>query len=391
MERKKLLLIVRYAAIALLIAGIVGFQKNNVKIDTVILILLFTINNQIRFFILSHKEKFVFISLILECSMAYFGYRNYGGMVFFYFFNAALDSIVLIKSQILSWISCGITISTMIITGYYLNFSEMISISSALITLSILAGYIKEENYGKLKAQNLYDKLRISEEKLKKANSDLESYAKSIEELTVLRERNRISREIHDSVGHSISTMIIQLGAIEKIAQKDAMAAALMAKNLGEFAKNSLQEVRMAVRELKPIEFDKYEGILAVEALIKNFQKLTGIEVKLGFTKDKWSLNSDKCFVIYRIVQEFLSNSLRHGKATKVNIFMNFNLESLVITLQDNGVGAEYIEKGVGLKSIWERVGELGGNVSYNSKKGEGFLLKVVLYQADTYCNTPKS
>lgn len=79
-------------------------------------------------------------------------------------------------------------------------------------------------------------------------------------------------------------------------------------------------------------------------------------------------------------MQEFLSNSLRHGKATRVDIFMGFNEENLIITLRDNGQGADKIEKGVGLKSIWERVNELGGTVAYNSKKEEGFLLKVVLY-----------
>ncbi len=246
--------------------------------------------------------------------------------------------------------------------------------------LFILATYIKEENSGKLRAQKLYDKLRISEEKLKKANKDLESYANSIEELTVLRERNRISREIHDSVGHSLSTMIIQLGAIEKIAEKDKKLTSEMARNLGEFAKNSLAEVRCAVRALKPREFEKYEGILAVEELTKNFEKLTGVKVKLGFSKEKWTLNSDQCFVLYRVVQEFLSNSLKHGKATRVDIFMGFNEENLIITLKDNGQGADKIEKGVGLKSIWERVNELGGTVAYNSKKEEGFLLKVVLY-----------
>ncbi len=136
----------------------------------------------------------------------------------------------------------------------------------------------------------------------------------------------------------------------------------------------------MCGKSAKPREFEKYEGILAVEELTKNFEKLTGVKIKLGFSKEKWILNSDQCFVLYRVVQEFLSNSLRHGKATRVDIFMGFNEENLIITLRDNGQGADKIEKGVGLKSIWERVNELGGTVAYNSKKEEGFLLKVVLY-----------
>lgn len=379
MERKKLLIICRYIAIFLLIFGICSFKMDNVNIYTVILVLLFIINSQVRFFILNKNKMLVFISIILECVLAYIGYTYYSGILFFYFFAAVLDSALFLKDYMGLCAFFTVLITT-IFLGMNLNIGEVLSIVASFIMLFILVNYIKEENSAKLTAQSLYDKLRISEEKLKKANKDLESYANSIEELTLLRERNRISREIHDSVGHSLSTMIIQLGAIEKIAEKDGKLTSEMAKNLGEFAKDSLREVREAVRALKPRQFEKYEGILAIEELTKNFQKLTGVEVKLGFSKQKWTINSDQCFVIYRVVQEFLSNSVRHGKATRVDIFMTFNEENLIITLKDNGQGSDKIEKGVGLKGIWERVSELGGNVSYNSKKGEGFLLKVILY-----------
>ncbi len=87
---------------------------------------------------------------------------------------------------------------------------------SLLIVISLLTQYIKEQDISLLKSEETYYKLRISEDNLIKANRDLEIYADSIKELTTLRERNRISREIHDSVGHSLSTIIIQLGAIEK-------------------------------------------------------------------------------------------------------------------------------------------------------------------------------
>ncbi len=78
-------------------------------------------------------------------------------------------------------------------------------------------------------------------------------------------------------------------------------------------------------------------------------------------------------------MQEFLSNSVRHGKATKVKVFMNFNDDQLIITLKDNGIGTDNLKKGMGLTNIWERVGELGGEVEYSTDKGKGFLLRVVI------------
>ena len=152
-----------------------------------------------------------------------------------------------------------------------------------------------------------------------------------------------------------------------------------MANNLGEFAKDGLNEIRTALRQLKPSEFEKYESIIAIEDLTKEFSKLTGVDVKLGFTREKWPLNREQSFVIYRIVQEFLSNSIRHGKATKVNIFMNFNENDLILTLKDNGQGVDNLEKGMGLTNICERVNELGGQVDYDTKKDKGFLMRVVV------------
>lgn len=378
MENKKLFIIIRYIAILFLILGISIVDKDLVDVYSVVLILIFIINNQVRFFIIRNNALVVILSIIAEVVIAFFLYTNYGGVLFFYFLTAIFDGAFLLKGK-KSYALNLIVIISAIAIGRGLNLSEIIATIAALITLGVLCSYIKEEYSEKLKAQDLYDKLRVSEDKLKKANGDLEAYANSVEELTLLRERNRLSREIHDSVGHSLSTMLIQLGAIEAVAKKDGGTAAEMANNLSNFARASLQEVRMAVRELKPIELQQYEGIIAVEELIKNFIKLTGIDVKLVFTKEKWQLNSDQSFVIYRVIQEFLSNSIRHGKATRVNIFMNFEKDNVIITLQDNGVGADEINKGMGLSSISERVKELGGRVSYNSKKNEGFLLKVIL------------
>ena len=378
MKNDKLLIILRYAVISFLILSIILYREQNIDAYIVILILFFIINSQIRIFLFKKITLIFSFSILLECLLSYFCFSNYGGFIFFYYIIALLDSAFLLKNKLSYFLNIFIFLfiffsSKMLVT------QELITVLSSLIILTLFSYYIKDEYNSKIEAQKLYDQLRISEDKLKKANKDLELYANSIEELTLLRERNRISREIHDSVGHSLSTIIIQLGAIEKIAKQDGNKAVNIASNLREFVKESLQEVRTAVRELKPRAFEKYEGLLAIEELIKNFSKLTGIDVKYGFTKETWFLNSDQSFVIYRIIQEFLSNSLRHGKATKINLFMNFYKDNLVITLQDNGLGSDEIQKGIGLTNIWERVKELGGSVEYNTKKGEGFLLKVIL------------
>lgn len=368
----------RYIIFGWLILGLAAFNKGNLDEYGIILILSFIINNNLRFFTLRNKSILVFISLILEIVLSSIIYKHYGGIALFYFIASIFDGILYLKEK-LALIIASIIYLTIIFITKDISF-EILTLNLGVITiLFFISYYIKNEYRQKIAAEKLYFKLKKSEEELKKANMELEMYADSIKELTAMRERNRISREIHDSVGHSLSTIIIQLGAIETMAKKNGKLAASMAGNLREFAKAGLEEIRMAIRELKPVEIEKYEPIIAIENLTKQFSKLTGVDVKLSFSKEKRALNSEQTTVLYRLVQEFLSNSARHGKATRVNIFMNFNQDQLIITLRDNGVGTDKLEKGMGLTNIWERVEELGGEVDCESSKGKGFLLRVVL------------
>lgn len=126
-----------------------------------------------------------------------------------------------------------------------------------------------------------------------------------------------------------------------------------------------MEEIRKALKELKPREFKEYETILSIENLIKDFSKLTGIDVKFAFTKSKWNLDEKSSLVLYRAIQEFLSNSAKHGKATKVNIFIHFNNDEFIVTMQDNGKGTDEIKPGMGLTSIAERVKEIDGSLTY--------------------------
>ncbi|MEG1311677.1 MAG: sensor histidine kinase [Romboutsia sp.] len=229
----------------------------------------------------------------------------------------------------------------------------------------------------KINTQNIYDKLRVSEDELKKSNSDLEIYIRSVEELAILKERNRISREIHDSVGHSLSTTIIQLGAIENLVfyNKDLKD---LVHELREFVKESFKEVRHAVTSLKPEEYENYQSLFKIEELIKNFSKMTNINVKMTVSKNTWPLSSLQSTSLYRIVQEALSNCARHANATKVNIFITFNHTNLILTINDNGHGCQNISKGNGLHSIKERVNELNGDVGFNSSN-DGFIIRISL------------
>lgn len=372
---KKLFIILRYLIIISIIFSL-SINQDNISIISIILTLLFVINGQIRYFILFNNTKGIFVSLTLEYLLGYFCIKYSGVNILQFFIIGIIDSFLMLNGWY-SLLSIILGFLTLINISIHREIKEIMSNILIFLSISVISYNIYLENYKKTRAEDLYYKLKKSEDELIKANNELEIYASSIKELSILKERNRISREIHDSVGHSLSTIIIQLGAIEKISESTATAN--MAANLREFAKNSLDEIRKALRELKPGQIKEYETIIAVEELIRDFSKLTGIEVKLGFSKQKWQIHEEMSLTIYRIVQEFLSNSARHGKATKVNIFMHFNEDDLIITLKDNGIGTDYIKPGMGLTNLSERVNELGGKVNYESQEDMGFLMRAVL------------
>ncbi|OPJ55724.1 sensor histidine kinase [Clostridium oryzae] len=374
MEKQQPIIFVRYYVIFLIIFGIL-LDRHTLNSISIIFILIYIINNQLRFFSFS-KEIYKIGSYFLELILILVLYEKVGGYAFTYLILASIDANVIFKFP-LSIIFDAVVIGE----GIYFSVPEtiackMYTIGSITAIIAILL-FVKQQETRKIQAQDLYDKLRVSEKKLIEANRDLESYSASIEELTVLRERNRISREIHDSVGHALSTIIIQLGALEKVSEKSNPSANSRIKNLREFTQKSLAEVRNAVREIRPEKYEEYESILELKSLIDNFKKMTGVEVRLTVTKDKWALSQKQFLTVYRIMQEFLSNSVRHGKASIIRILMNFTEYSLVIILEDNGVGTATVSKGIGLKSIEERIKEIGGSFYYNTSPDNGFLVNV--------------
>jgi len=140
-----------------------------------------------------------------------------------------------------------------------------------------------------------------------------------------------------------------------------------------------LENVRRTVRELKPIEFEAYEGIFTIEEMVKGFSKLSGINVKLILSKEKWRLTSDQSHHLYRIIQESLSNSLRHGKAKNVSISIQFLKDKLYAHIKDDGKGCSELNPSFGLKGIKERITSMKGTIEFYTELGKGVEITITL------------
>ncbi|WP_026732712.1 ATP-binding response regulator [Fischerella sp. PCC 9605] len=222
-----------------------------------------------------------------------------------------------------------------------------------------------------LQTQN--DRLQQAEAELRRALAQERELNQRIEEMTALEERNRIARDIHDSLGHSLVGLNIQMETALKLWNVDldrAYEFLFEAKQLGSEALNA---VRKSVAHIRP---DPLQGQLlekAIAALTQDFHHITGIapecyiDLSLPFSN---SVNT----VVYRIVQEGLTNISKHADATAIQLQIQTTPTELSLTLQDNGRGfcIDGNQTGFGLQGVRERVLAVGGQLEITSELGNG-------------------
>ncbi|MDJ0773142.1 MAG: sensor histidine kinase [Mastigocoleus sp. MO_167.B18] len=219
---------------------------------------------------------------------------------------------------------------------------------------------------------------RQSRDKLVIANEKLRQYALRIENQATLEERSRIAREIHDSLGHSLTALNLQLETAIKLWESNpgkAESFLMRAKGLGSQA---LQDVRHSVSALRsnPLQKQSLDGAIAL--LVENFQSTNNIIPKYQI-KIEHPLSTEVSTAIYRIIQESLTNISKHAQATVVKLKINTTPKKLQLVIQDNGKGFDLAQNttGFGLQSICDRTLALGGNFNIKTAPNLGCKITV--------------
>lgn len=255
-------------------------------------------------------------------------------------------------------------------TSIILNLVIYFSILSVLF--SIMAIDIEKEEITKLN------------HKLNLANIKLQEYSLQVEDLTISTERARVSQELHDSLGHSLMALNMHIEFAKKIVNSNPDKVEKVLIKSEEIAKLSIATLRDAVNELKK---DRYiESInLEINKLIQNFNMFNNIKIFYSSFKNIDKIHNKIKYSFYRTIQEFLTNSIKHGNATEIHIFITEENLIINLTICDNGIGCDTILNSTGLNGIDNRIKNLGGTVTFQSKKNLGFKLKalVPMYMED--------
>lgn len=231
----------------------------------------------------------------------------------------------------------------------------------------------------KLEAQKYYDQLRISEIALKKANLELEAYYETLEEVTILRERNRISRDIHDNVGHALATTLIQLQAIEHRMNAKQDPDAGIVKTLSDFVRSSLATTRQIVRDMVPKMLSSKKFKMDLTELCNQSSKMTGLQVLLTMPETDMTLKEGQHECLFQCVKEGLTNAMKYSQGRSVRVILTAFDASVCLTISDDGVGTDAIKPSFGLETMRSRIKAINGDFLIESAPDKGFTIKVTL------------
>lgn len=219
---------------------------------------------------------------------------------------------------------------------------------------------------------------------LMRANLRLSQQALVQDQLAVSRERNRLARELHDTLAHTLSGLTVQLEAIHTIMETDQQEVNDMLEKALFTARNGLEETRRAMKALRAEPLEDLGLQLALQNLVANIQARANLDMHLNLSDYSFTFSQDEEQMVYRITQEALENIVHHAKAK--NVWIEFIQESGVhlLKIRDDGIGFDVSilnkkNDRLGLKGMRERAEMLNATLEIDSQPGQGTLLQLRL------------
>ena len=267
---------------------------------------------------------------------------------------------------------CSQSIQTLIYFIYNaLNLMTVVCFILCCIIIIVSKEEIIEKNL------ELNKRLEIANTDLQRTNEELEKSLMDNARLAEIRERNRIAREIHDTLGHTLTGLAAGIDACIALAGDDKPALRNQLNLLSKVSRNGIKDIRMSVSSLRPDAPERLNLKSAIEELVENTKRVAGVNIKLDCDIINLKFDEDEEMAIYRIVQESLTNAIRHGKAKNIDVSIKKNYGSINLLICDDGIGCENIKAGFGLRHIRERVNMLKGQVNFSSE--EGFKVEAMI------------
>jgi signal transduction histidine kinase len=210
---------------------------------------------------------------------------------------------------------------------------------------------------------------------LEAAHQRLRRYAATVEQLAVSRERNRLARDLHDTLAHSLAALSVQLEALRTLLTHDPAAAQDRLNGVTTLARNGLEESRQAIQALRTDPLKTLGLVSALRSTLQAFQTRTGVQADLSVAGQELDLTDEEAQALFRIAEEALTNVERHAAAQQVTVRLAFGNDRIDLVIRDDGVGfdpAAVDPDRYGLTGIQERAAMIGAKLNVHSRLGGG-------------------
>ncbi|HBV48530.1 MAG TPA: two-component sensor histidine kinase [Lactobacillus sp.] len=252
------------------------------------------------------------------------------------------------------------------------------AIRNLLVTLNIVAftwALFTYVVYMTNKQRNIEEELRMMD----RANLELKSYIEVAEENAEIRERKRISREIHDTLGHALTGISAGIDAVLVLVDMDKESAKKQLHNLSEIVRQGIVDVRRSLNKMRPGALEELTLKASLQALIKPYTKIANLTIDLDYQWGEVDFEKTTEIVIFRAIEEAITNSIRHGQAQHIWLKLTHDETHYYVAISDNGRGCPNIKYGFGLTQMQERLATIGGKVSYQGD--DGFKIKIMFFK----------
>ena len=213
-----------------------------------------------------------------------------------------------------------------------------------------------------------------------RAEENLELQRKAQQaELAATEERSRIAREIHDGIAQSIYTLSLQLETCVELAARRSEDVKRRLEDLVGLSKETLLEVRHYIFDLKPYLAGEKGVASMLESQIREFGNVAGIPTSLDISGEQRQVPTPVATCLFRVTQEALANAFKHAQATSVKIRLDFAVDQVQLSVQDDGQGFDPVESpsGYGLHNMRARAEESGGSLKLMSSPGKGTQVEI--------------
>lgn len=216
-------------------------------------------------------------------------------------------------------------------------------------------------------------------------NHELENYAAVSEKIAEDKERKRLAREIHDTLGHALTGIAAGVDACIAMIDINPQATKQQLQVISKVVRQGIVDVRNSLNKLRPGALEQHGFKGAIENMIEEFTSVSDLTITLDYRLDKVDFENTKEDILFRVIQESVTNAVRHGDATHIDISIYIEDQKLKLEIQDNGQGCEEIHYGFGLKQMTERLAMISGKVAYDGHHGFLTVVTIPIQEGELY------